>query len=282
MPELPEVETIVRDLRPLIEGRRIARVELAWPRVLDARGLPPDGIVGERIAAVSRLGKFIVAKFAGGSHAAIHLRMTGRLIVDAASPLPYTRFVWRFVDGGNLVFADARKFGRLRVFAGDPRNEMLVGIDPFDDRLDANRLHTLLQNRKTAIKVWLLDQRFLAGIGNIYACEALWRAGVRPTKRAGRLTKRECEKLLAALRKVLTLAIDKRGSSVDDYVDAGGKQGGFQKQLAVYGRRGLPCRRCKTRIRRIVLAQRGTFFCPACQRSPGPANRSGCMTQSVP
>jgi len=278
MPELPEVETIVRGLRPLIEGRRIARVELAWPRVLDPRGQASEGIAGEQIAEVRRLGKFVVARFASGSHAAIHLRMTGRLIVDAKTPLPHTRFVWRFADGGNLVFADARKFGRLRIFAGDPREEVQVGIDPFDKRLDADGLHALLRGRRSAIKVFLLDQRFVSGIGNIYACEALWRAGIRPSKRTGRLNKREARKLLAALRKVLTKAIDKRGSSVDDYVDAGGKQGGFQKQLAVYGRRGLPCRRCKARIRRIVLAQRGTFFCPVCQRSSGPANRSNRTT----
>lgn len=265
MPELPEVETIVRDLQPKIVGRRIADVEVMWPRVVDPRGLPAQTIVGDAIDRVVRRGKFIVARFTSGHHAAIHLRMTGRLIIDPPGIQTHTRFVWHFDDGGTLVFDDARKFGRLRITQGEPEHELGIGIDPFDPKLDAKSFGALLAKRTTPIKTWLLNQRYLAGVGNIYACEALYYAGIRPTKRAGRLTRAERAKLLAALRKVLSRAIRQRGSSVDDYVDAEGLPGGFQKQLAVYGRSGLPCRRCKTPIRRIVLAQRGTFFCPHCQ-----------------
>jgi len=273
MPELPEVETIVRGLLPRIRGRRISAVAIEWPRVVDARGASVDALVGHEIVDVRRAGKFVVARLENGAHVAVHLRMTGRLIADPSAVLPHTRFVWRFDDGGALVFADVRKFGRLRVLSGDPERELGIGIDPFDPRLDAELLRRMLAGRRTPIKVWLLDQRFIAGIGNIYACEALYVAGIRPTRRSGNLSAPERHKLLRALRKVLAKAIGRRGSSVDDYVDVEGNQGGFQKLLAVYGRRGLPCRRCKTPIRRIVLAQRGTFFCPVCQRSAVPTHR---------
>lgn len=266
MPELPEVETIVRDLRLKIAGRRVARVEIVWPRVVDPRGQPGESITGARIEDVTRRGKFIVAHFGGGRRAALHLRMTGRLIVDPPAPLPHITFVWHFEDGGKLVFADTRKFGRLRILADGWERELGIGVDPFDPRLDDRELGLLMVRRTTPVKAWLLDQRFVAGIGNIYACEALYYARIRPSRRVGRLTRSERRKLLASLRKVLTRAIGHRGSSVDDYVDAEGLPGSFQKQLAVYGRGGLPCRRCKTPIRRIVMAQRSTFFCPSCQR----------------
>jgi formamidopyrimidine-DNA glycosylase len=265
MPELPEVETIVRGLQPKITGRRIARVEVLWPRTVDPRGLPARAMVGETIEKVFRRGKFILARFASGRHAAVHLRMTGRLVADPAAPLPHMRLVWHFDGGGALVLADARKFGRLRILNDDPDHELGIGVDPFDSNLDADELGRLMAKRKTPIKTWLLDQRFIAGVGNIYACEALYYAGIRPTRRAGRVTRAQRGALLAALRKVLTRATRMRGSSVDDYVDAGGLPGGFQKQLAVYGRGGLPCRRCRAPVRRIVLAQRGTFYCPHCQ-----------------
>lgn len=265
MPELPEVETIVRGLQTRITGRRVSRVDVFWPRSVDARGLPVSSIVGDHIAQVVRRGKFIVVRFASGRHMAVHLRMTGRLIADPNSTLPHTRVIWHFADGGALVLDDARKFGRLRILNGDPKAELGIGFDPFDPSLDGDVLRKLLAHRNTAIKTWLLDQRFLAGIGNIYACEALYFAGMRPTRRARRVTRAQAVRLLASLRKVLTKATRMRGSSVDDYVDAGGLPGGFQKQLAVYGRSGMPCRRCKTPIRRIVLAQRGTFYCPHCQ-----------------
>jgi formamidopyrimidine-DNA glycosylase len=192
--------------------------------------------------------------------------MTGRLIADPSARLPHTRIVMRFRDGGSLVLTDVRKFGRLRIIDGDPRAALEIGIDPFDRALTPARLAGMLRGRTTKIKTWLMDQRRLAGVGNIYASEALFDAGIRPTRRAGRLTAVQTAALLRSLRKVMRKAIYHRGSSVDDYVDAEGMPGEFQNKLAVYGRGGLPCRRCQATIRRVVLAQRGTFFCPVCQR----------------
>jgi formamidopyrimidine-DNA glycosylase len=265
MPELPEVETIARGLAHSVSGRTIHAVEVDWQRTVDPRGLAVRALKGETIAGVRRLGKYVLFDLRSGRHVAVHLRMTGRLIADPPAELPHTRLSLRFVDGGALVFSDARKFGRWRIFDGDPQAELGVGIDPFDPGLTPARLHALLRGRRTKIKTWLLDQRRLSGVGNIYACEALYLARIRPNKAAGRLTRAQAAALLSSLRKVLRKAILYRGSSVDDYVDGAGMPGEFQKKLAVYGRGGLPCRRCKTAIRRVVLAQRGTFFCPVCQ-----------------
>jgi formamidopyrimidine-DNA glycosylase len=265
MPELPEVETIARHLHPKIAGRRITSIEALWARSIDQRGLPARAIEGDTIAGVRRLGKFIALELASGRTLAIHLRMTGRLIVDAPEALPHTRVAIAFAGGGTLTFSDARKFGRLRVVEGDPRAALGIGVDPFDRALTPARFGEMLRGSRAKIKAWLLDQRKLAGIGNIYACEALFYAGIRPTRTAGRLTAAERLALLRELRKVMRKAIFYRGSSVDDYVDAEGKPGEFQKKLAVYGRGGLPCRRCSATVRRVVLAQRGTFFCPVCQ-----------------
>ncbi len=268
MPELPEVETIARDLAPLLRGRRIERLRAARkPPVFDRLSLPSKVVVGRRIEDVGRVGKFIILELGDELRLAVHLRMTGNLLYQASpGRVPYTRAVFALDNGAQLVFADVRKFGRMRVLRGAARDALGVGIDPFARELDAARLAELTARRTTRVKVWLLDQKRLAGVGNIYACEALYRARVRPTRRVGKLSLEERSALLLSLRQVLREAIRHRGSSVDDYVDAGGKEGEFQKQLSVYGRAGMPCRRCGTPIRRIVLAQRGTFFCPVCQR----------------
>lgn len=273
MPELPEVETIARDLAPRLSGLRIAKVSHAdHPPVFDRHSLPPRTLLGRTVIAVKRAGKFVVIELSGGVRLAVHLRMTGRLIFRSAEePRPhdaarYLRATLHFRGGAELVFSDVRKFGRLRVFRGVAQTELLLGVDPFDRQLDAARFAELTRKRTTPVKVWLLDQRRLAGVGNIYACEALYYAGVRPKRRVGKLTALERHKLLLALRKVLRKAIYHRGSSVDDYVDGAGKSGRFQNHLAVYGRAGKPCRRCGTPINRMVLGQRGTFYCPGCQR----------------
>jgi formamidopyrimidine-DNA glycosylase len=267
MPELPEVETIARGLDPKLRGRTILRVDASWAKTIDGRSDPVAALAGDRIASVARVGKHIAIAMTSGRTLAIHLRMTGRLLVIAGDgATPHERASVRFVDGHRLAFGDARKFGRMRLVDGDPAIALGVGVDPFDASLDATRFADLLRRRTTPIKAFLLDQRRIGGVGNIYACEALFRARIRPRRRSGSLTAVERARLLQSLRRVLEKAIESRGSSVDDYVDAEGLQGSFQKRLAVYGRAGLPCRRCRTPIQRIVLAQRGTFFCPACQR----------------
>ncbi len=267
MPELPEVETIARDLAPRLRGRTIVAVRAARkPPVFDASSFPMHRLIGRRVTGVGRTGKFIVIKLDQGLRLAVHLRMTGNLLYrTAGDKVPYERASFSLDNGARLEFADVRKFGRMRLFHGDAREALGVGIDPFAHELDARHFSELVRGRRTPVKTWLLDQKRIAGIGNIYACESLFHAGVRPKKPVGKLTLAQRAALLAALRRVLRKAIRHRGSSVDDYVDAEGKEGEFQKQLAVYGRAGKPCRRCGTPIRRIVLAQRGTFYCPVCQ-----------------
>lgn len=265
MPELPEVETIARDLAPHVRGRRIISVRAARRPPVFEHSLPARTLIDKRIIGVGRTGKYIVIELEDDLRLAVHLRMTGHLLVNPKdAPQRYTRAVFTLDDGTRLVFTDVRKFGRMRVFRGAPQQTLAVGLDPFTSELDA-RLPELVRGRRTPVKTWLLDQRHIAGVGNIYACESLFYAGVRPRKRVGKLTSRERTTLLRSLRRVLHNAIRHRGSSIDDYVDAEGKEGQFQKSLAVYGRAGMPCRRCGTLIRRIVLAQRGTFYCPTCQ-----------------
>jgi formamidopyrimidine-DNA glycosylase len=267
MPELPEVETIARGLDSALRGREIVGVEALWPRTVDRLSLPFESLRGDFVAGVGRIGKYVAVALRSGRTLTVHLRMTGRLMVAHGSErIEHERAALRFADGDRLAFGDTRKFGRMRVIEGDAAATLGVGVDPLNGALDARAFAQLLRRRTAPIKVFLLDQRRLAGVGNIYACEALFRAGIRPRRRAGQLTARERERLLRALRSVLKKAIELRGSSVDDYVDAEGLQGTFQKHLTVYGRAGLPCRRCRTPVKRIVLAQRGTFYCPVCQR----------------
>ena len=268
MPELPEVETIARGLRTLIRGKKIGGVRVAWARTVDARSLPLASLAGQRIEDVGRIGKFVAISMEDGRTLAIHLRMTGSLHVESRSAPAdkHERLAVDFNDRSALKFVDPRKFGRVRLIEGDAAAALAVGVDPFDRKLDDTAFAELLAGRTTPIKTWLLDQRRLAGVGNIYACEALFYAGIRPKRRAGRLTAAERIGLLKNLRLVLRKAIKHRGSSLNDYVDAEGKQGGFQKQFAVYGRLGLPCKQCRSPVRRILLAQRSTFYCSACQR----------------
>jgi formamidopyrimidine-DNA glycosylase len=268
MPELPEVETIARDLAPRLAGRTIARVRHAkQPPVFDAKSLPPALLRGRTVLAVGRAGKYLLLDLGDDLRVAVHLRMTGNLLFrENGKSVARTRAILEFTDGTRLVFADVRKFGRMRVFRGDARAALGIGVDPFAPELDLDFFASLARGRPSKVKAWLLDQKRLAGVGNIYASEALYFAGIRPSARVGKLTRVRLHNLLLSLRRVLRKAIMHRGSSVDDYVDAEGKEGEFQKHLQVYGRAGLPCRRCGTPIRRIVLAQRGTFYCPVCQR----------------
>jgi len=269
MPELPEVETIARGLDARLRGRVITGVDVRWHRTVAKASLPIDSLAGDAIARVGRLGKFVAIALRSGRTLAIHLRMTGRLrVVRAGELVEHERFALHLAGGERLAFGDARKFGRVRLLGAgtDAAVQLDVGIDALSTALDAAAFGALLARRSTPIKALLLDQRRIGGVGNIYACEALFRARIRPKRRSGRLTAKQRLRLLKSLRAVLEKAIELRGSSVDDYVDSEGLPGSFQKILRVYGRAGLPCRRCRTPIKRIVLAQRATFFCPACQQ----------------
>jgi formamidopyrimidine-DNA glycosylase len=271
VPELPEVETIARGLQRAIAGKQIAQAAVRLPKVVS----PEPGrftrlLEGDTIERVGRRGKFVVAQLGSGRALVVHLRMTGRLIVQpagATDELPYTNVLLTFADGARLAFADVRQFGRMRLVEHEEPWAAEVGLEPLSDDFTFERFSGLLDGRTTPIKVFLLDQRRIAGIGNIYACEALWDARIDPRKPAGSLSRERRRRLRDAIRSVLERAVEMRGTSVDDYVDAEGLKGGFQNQLNVYGRDGSECVRCGRPIVRTVIVQRGTWWCRTCQKS---------------
>jgi formamidopyrimidine-DNA glycosylase len=274
MPELPEVETIVRGLAPRLRGRRVESVwwsgqPLHLRRKVDLGGLRAVA-VGHAIADVRRLGKFILVHVDGApdSGVVIHLGMTGRLRVEDASAAraAHTHVTFRLAAGDELRFVDARRFGWVepaRPFASSAALAR-VGPDPLTT-LDAPTLAAALGAARTSVKAFLMDQRRIAGLGNIYVAEALYRAGIHPAARARRVRARAAE-LLAAIRAVLEGGIARRGTTLRDYVDADGRGGDNAPALRVYGRTGAACGRCGARIKRQVDGGRATFYCPGCQR----------------
>jgi formamidopyrimidine-DNA glycosylase len=270
VPELPEVETIARGLRASIVGKRIAGAQVSLRRIVDAsRGRRFEhAVCGRSITDVTRRGKYAVIQLDSGERLVTSLRMTGRLVVQnqPEPDFPGTHVRLQFDDGTRLSFADVRTFGRMRLVDPDEAWDRELGVEPLSSGFTPQGFIGMLAGRTTPIKAFLLDQRRIAGIGNIYACEALWEARIRPGRPGRALTKPAIRRLYQAIVDVLGRAIDMRGSSVDDYVDAGGLRGGFQNVLSVYGRLGLPCPRCGSPIVRTVLAQRGTWWCRRCQR----------------
>jgi len=269
VPELPEVETIARGLTNAVVGKRIDSVVVFRPAVVspDVERFAAE-LTGDRVSAVGRRGKFVVLSLESRRQLVVHLRMTGRLIRQrsgTATPEPYTNVLLTFGDGELLCFADVRRFGRMRLFEPEVDWAADVGFEPLSEEFSAEKFSSLLTGRDTPIKVFLLDQRRIAGIGNIYACEALWAARIRPNRPAGALSKPARRRLHTEIQSVLRRAIEMRGTSVDDYVDADGLRGGFQNVLSVYGRLGKNCPRCETPIVRTVIAGRGTWWCRACQ-----------------
>ena len=271
MPELPEVETIARGLANAVVGKTIAEATVSMAKIAVA---PPgvsftETVRGERIDAVGRRGKFIVVQLGSGRRLTVHLRMTGRLIVQApevSEPPPYTHIRLTFQGGWRLCFADVRQFGRMRLLGAEEVWDADGGVEPLSEDFTCEAFVSMLDGRRTPIKTFLLDQKHISGVGNIYACEALWEAGIRPNRRAQKITNPARRRLHGAIRDVLLRSIEARGTSVDDYVDAEGLKGGFQNQLSVYGRLGEPCNRCGQPIVRTVLGQRGTWWCRGCQK----------------
>ena len=263
MPELPEVETVVRTISPYIEGRTILRAEVRSHRV--TRGdfaLAEGGLAGATIQRVRRRGKQIFVDLDSGV-LYIHLGMTGKLLWNTP-PNKYTRALLE-LDNGLLVFDDVRQFGRFEFFKTLPNELAQRGPDALD--IDFATFHARLKERRGSIKALLLNQSFIAGVGNIYADELLFAAGVHPRAQVHRISKTRAQTIHRHLLEILRQAVELRGSSISNYVDADGRAGEFQQLHRVYGRTGKPCPACGTQLKRIVLAQRGTHYCPHCQRA---------------
>lgn len=274
MPELPEVETIVSDLRPHLVGRTIVSCDLLFPTIV--RHPEPelfiDSVVGMRIESLGRRGKFILIGLGGQLLLVVHLGMTGQLrLVDASASLEnHTHAVFSLDDGRHLRYRDARRFGRLLLGTEDElvssKKMPRLGPEPIDPEFAADELYRRLHKRRTALKAVLLDQGAIAGVGNIYADESLHRAGLRPDRLAGSVSKKSAKRLHESLRESLQAAIANRGSSVDTYRDPWGEIGGQQEKLLVYGRAGEPCFTCGRPLSLIRIAGRSTVFCRHCQR----------------
>ncbi len=271
MPELPEVETIVRDLDRLLRGATIAEVEVLRPDLVLGEGAEAfaRALLGREVGGVSRRAKNLVFDL-GPDRMVVNLGMTGRLTVagpEEAQP-SHLGVRFRLSDGPELRYHDVRRFGRLQVMSGEAwlAREAALGFEPLDEAFSPEALLRLASSSRVAVKTWLMDQRRVVGVGNIYASEALFRAGIDPRRPARSLASGEAALLHAAIREVLLEAIRFRGTTLLDYRDAAGEQGGFARRLRVYDRAGKSCGICSTRIERIVQGGRSTFFCPVCQR----------------
>lgn len=274
MPELPEVETIRTQLEPVLAGRKLQVVEIFDSRL--TRPFEPAAVAaeleGERVVAVDRCGKYLVVRFESDRALLIHLRMTGSLRhapVGTLADDPYRRAVVRLDDGSDVAYRDVRRFGTwLLLEPGElePYLATRLGAEPLAAAFTVQALAERVQGRRAPIKAFLLDQRVLAGIGNIYADEALWRARLHPLRPAGELKPAELRALHRGVRRALAAGIARQGATLRDYATPDGAPGSMQDELKVYGRGGEPCLRCGTAIERIRAAGRGTWYCPACQR----------------
>ncbi|MGH2954846.1 MAG: bifunctional DNA-formamidopyrimidine glycosylase/DNA-(apurinic or apyrimidinic site) lyase, partial [Solirubrobacterales bacterium] len=293
MPELPEVETVRRQLEPAVVGRTIERAEVLderWTRPV----APPEveaALAGRRIEAVERRGKYLIVRLDDGAALVMHLRMTGNLLLrppqsdsvadlmeterlggprlyEGSADVRYLRSRILLDDGAELLFIDARRFGHA-VVLGEGEIEAYfaarLGFEPLSDELTAEGLCTLAAGRRAPLKSFLLNQAGIAGIGNIYADEALWRARLHPLSPAGSMKHEHCEALREGIVGALELALEMRGSSIDDYRDLRGERGSMQDEFLVHTREGEACPRCGETIRRVVVSGRSTYFCPGCQ-----------------
>lgn len=275
MPELPEVETVVRGLRATLPGRRILSIRLGQTDFIDDPAALERDLPGRRIGAVRRHGKFVALELESASNGAgpslllVHLGMTGQLVTRRADEpvAPHTHVFFTLDDGRELRYTDIRRFGRILLSITDGSEVLArLGSDPLEITLEEFR--EKLAARRAQIKALLLDQSFLRGMGNIYTDESLWRARIHPARHAARLTLEQVRRLHRSIRRVLEEAIRLGGSSVSDYVDANGERGWFQLRHRAYDREGKPCFRCRARIRRMIVAGRSSYFCPRCQPAP--------------
>ena len=292
MPELPEVETVARDLRPRIVGATIVGARSSWARTLRSHAPEAfaEAVAGRQVLAVGRRAKQVLIELSGEAALTVHLKMTGQLfVVPADAPEDsYIRLVLELEDGRELRFRDIRKFGRVGLYGRDPASGELtvevggaavfaaIGPEPLDPAFTLRDFRRLLRRRKGRLKPLLLDQSFLAGVGNIYADEALWTARLHPLRTAGTLHPADERRLYEAVRTILSEAIERRGSSIDDYTAPDG-DGSMQERLQVYQRTGEPCPRCGRPVKRVVIGARSTHFCSWCQRLSA-VDRKGAAT----
>jgi formamidopyrimidine-DNA glycosylase len=281
MPELPEVETIRRQLAPLVEGRTLERVKILderWSRPLAPSELA-DALRGRRVEQLGRRGKYLVWSLSEDVHLAQHLRMTGTVLCDPDPEPTHVRVRIRLSGGSRLAIVDPRRFGTGELLLGggalDSFFDARLGLEPLDERFTVEHLRALARGRTAPIKAFLLDQRRVAGVGNIYADEALYRAGVHPLRHAGRLSTDQYAALREAVIWVLEAGIQARGATIDDFRHVDGVWGSFQDRFQVHRREGEPCARCGTTIVKLVAAGRGTYVCETCQPPPRRARVSG-------
>jgi formamidopyrimidine-DNA glycosylase len=272
MPELPEVETIRAQLAPRLEGRVLARVEILDPRLTRPHDLfeVAEELEGDRVVAVERRGKYLLLRLESGLGLLVHLRMTGGF---GFTPLPHERAIVELDDGTRLAYRDVRRFGTWLVLEPaelEPYLALKNGREPLGPGFTARWLALQLSRRRAPLKAVLLDQRVVAGLGNIYADEALWRARLNPLRPANGIESEEISRLVRSVRAALRAGIERQGSTLRDYAAPDGASGSMQDEFRVYGRDGLPCRRCGTLIAKTRVGGRGTWFCPRCQPLPGP------------
>ncbi|HEU4979107.1 MAG TPA: bifunctional DNA-formamidopyrimidine glycosylase/DNA-(apurinic or apyrimidinic site) lyase [Solirubrobacteraceae bacterium] len=289
MPELPEVETIRRRLAPHVEGRRLDVLE-----VLDARWCLPlapedlqDALEGRTIERLSRRGKYLVWELEDEAFLLAHLRMTGNMLYDPPAEVPYVRVVFRLGDGHEVRFTDPRRFGTGELALGGETLETFfaqrLGVEPLSGEMTGESLARLARGRRAPVKAFLLDQRNVAGVGNIYADEALFRAKVHPLRAAGSLKRAQWDAIAGGVRAALEAGLGAGGASIDDFRHPDGARGEFQDEFLVHRRRGEPCPQCGAEIVKFVAAGRGTYACERCQprprtrgpRRPRPALRAG-------
>ena len=274
MPELPEVETIRRQLAPLVEGRVLARLQIADPRW--CLPLAPEAVVdaveGRRVARLARRGKYLVWELADEAFLIMHLRMTGTLLYDPPPGTPYERVRFALDDGHELRFCDPRRFGTGELALGDAARDAFfaarLGLEPLDGELTGAALRGMARERRAPVKAFLLDQRRIAGVGNIYADEALFRARIHPLRPAGALTGAQWQTLADAVRETLLAGLAAGGATIDDFRHADGVAGAFQDEFLVHRRQGDPCPVCGSPVVKFVAGGRGTYACEKCQPRP--------------
>jgi formamidopyrimidine-DNA glycosylase len=274
VPELPEVETIRRQLAPHVEGRTLTGVEILDPRWTrpDAPGPVQAALHGRVVEDVGRSGKYLIWRLSGERYLLMHLRMTGALLFDPPTDPPHTRVRFTLEGGHRLVYNDPRRFGTGHLVTGAAAHDAYLaqrlGVEPLTPAFTAAYLRTQARGRAAPVKSFVLDQRRIAGVGNIYADEALFRARIHPLRPAGSLTAAQCEALRGAIEHALLAGIDAKGATIDDFRHVDGAQGSFQDLFCVHQREGLPCPECGTAIRKLVVGGRGTYVCERCQRRP--------------